>query len=140
MKCQIWVMLRKTQAPNRRAIVREARENREFGGEATGGDEILAFAGPDAGRDRGAPLVKYVDLSNMTIPPAILEMVPETVARENVLLPIGEENGALEIVMASASDHDTLANVQFILVRDILLAVAPEEQIVAAIHRHYGRS
>jgi type IV pilus assembly protein PilB len=76
----------------------------------------------------------------MTIPPAILEMVPEAVARENALVPIGEENGVLKIVMASASDHDTLAKLQFILARDILVAVAPEEQIVAAIHRHYGQS
>jgi type IV pilus assembly protein PilB len=84
--------------------------------------------------------VNYVNLSNMTIPPAILAMVPEAVARENVLLPIGEVNGMLQIVMSNSPDHDTLTKVQFILARDILLAVAPEEHIVAAINRHYGQS
>ena len=84
--------------------------------------------------------MKYVNLTNMTIPPAILEMVPEAVARENVVIPIGEENGMLQIVNSNPSDHDTLAKLQFILARDILLATAPEEQIVAAINRHYGQS
>ena len=84
--------------------------------------------------------MKYVNLSNMTIPSTIIEMVPEAVARENVLIPISEENGMLQIVMSNPSDHDTIAKLQFILARDILLAVAPKEQIVAAINRHYGQS
>jgi type IV pilus assembly protein PilB len=86
------------------------------------------------------PGMKSVNLSNMTIPPTIIEMVPESVARENVLIPIGEENGVLQIVMSNPSDIDTLAKLQFILARDLLLAVAPEEQIVAAINRHYAPS
>ena len=88
----------------------------------------------------GHPGVKSVNLSNMTIPPTIIEMVPEAVARENVLIPIGEENGMLQIVMSNPSDYETITKLQFILARDILLAVAPEEQIVAAINRHYGQS
>ena len=86
------------------------------------------------------PGVKSVNLSNMRIPPTIIAMIPESVARENVLIPIGEENGMLQIVMSNPSDYDTIAKLQFILARDILLAVAPEEQIVAAINRHYGQS
>ena len=46
----------------------------------------------------------------------------------------------LQIVMSNPSDYETITKVQFILARDILLAVAPEEQIVAAINRHYGQS
>ena len=83
--------------------------------------------------------MKSVNLSNMTIPPTIIEMVPESVARENVLIPIGEENGMLQIVMSNPSDYETITKLQFILAGDILLAVAPEEQIVAAINRHYGQ-
>jgi type IV pilus assembly protein PilB len=83
--------------------------------------------------------VKNVNLSNMTIPSTIIEMVPKEVARENFLIPIGEENGMLHIVISNPSNHDTIAKLQFILGRDILLAVAPEEQVSAAIDRHYGR-
>jgi len=84
--------------------------------------------------------MKSVNLSGMSVPPAIIEMVPESIARENVLIPIGEENGVLQIVMSNPSDYDTITKLQFILARDIQLAVAPEEQIVVAINRHYGQS
>jgi hypothetical protein len=87
-----------------------------------------------------APSVKSVNLSDMTVPPTIIEMVPESIARENVLIPIGEENGVLQIVMSNPSDYETITKLQFILARDIQLAVAPEEQIVVAINRHYGQS
>jgi type IV pilus assembly protein PilB len=86
------------------------------------------------------PFVKSVNLSDMTVPPTIIEMVPESVARENVLIPIGEENGVLQIVMSNPSDFETITKLQFILARDIQPAVAPEEQIVVAINRHYGQS
>jgi type IV pilus assembly protein PilB len=86
------------------------------------------------------PEVKTVNLSGMTIPPSIIEMVPESIARENVLIPIGEENGILQIVMSNPFDLDTITKLQFILARDIQLAMAPEEQIVFAINRHYGQS
>ena len=55
-------------------------------------------------------------------------------------MPIGEENGVLQIVTSNPFDYETMTKVQFILARDIQLAVAPEEQIVFAIDRHYGQS
>ena len=83
--------------------------------------------------------VKSVDLSNLTVPPTVLALVPESIARENALIPIGEEMGVLRIATSDPSDFETIAKLHFILGRDILLAVAPEEQILAAIDRHYGR-
>ena len=84
--------------------------------------------------------MKSVNLSDMNVPPTIIEMVPESVARENVLIPIAEKNGMLQIAMRDPSDYDTILKVQFILARDIEPALAPAEQIVAAINRHYGQS
>jgi type IV pilus assembly protein PilB len=83
--------------------------------------------------------VKSVDLSDMTIPPTIIAMLPESVARENVLIPIAEKNGTLQIAMRDPLDYDAILKVHFILARDIEPALAPEEQIVATINRHYGQ-
>ena len=85
------------------------------------------------------PSVESVDLSDMSISPTIIGMVPESVARENVLIPIAEKNGMLQIAMKDPFDYETALKVQYILARDIHLALAPEEQIGAAINRHYGR-
>jgi len=48
--------------------------------------------------------VESVNLSDVTVPPGIIEMVPEPIARENVLIPIAEENGVLRIVVRNPSD------------------------------------
>src|ERR1700730_5689177 len=42
--------------------------------------------------------LQFVNLAEVNIPPAVIELVPESVARENVVLPLSvEENGTLKI-------------------------------------------
>ena len=67
-------------------------------------------------------------------------MVPESVARENVVIPLAEENGVLQIVMSDPSDYETVTKLQFILNKEIQPVLAPKEQIVEAINRHYGQT
>jgi type IV pilus assembly protein PilB len=83
--------------------------------------------------------MKFINLSEMNIPPTIIEMLPESVERENVLIPIAEKNGVLQIVMKDPFDYDTILKVQYILARDIEPALASEEHIIAAIDRHFGK-
>ncbi len=82
----------------------------------------------------------FVDLTNMTISPAVIELVPESVARENVVLPMAQSNGALRIIMSDPTDFDTLQKLQFILNCDIQPVLAAREQIIEAINRHYGQT
>ncbi|MBM3997241.1 MAG: type II/IV secretion system protein [Planctomycetes bacterium] len=84
--------------------------------------------------------LKSIDLTDMTIPPTIIEMVPESVARENVIIPLSNEGGMLQIVMSDPSDYETVTKLQFILNKDIQPVLAPKEQIIAAINRHYGQT
>src|SRR6266480_5186551 len=53
---------------------------------------------------------------------------------------MSHENGALKIIMSDPSDFDTVQKLQFILNKDIQPALAPREQIIEAINRHYGQS
>ncbi|MGE3806879.1 MAG: GspE/PulE family protein [Gemmataceae bacterium] len=82
----------------------------------------------------------FVDLTDMTVPPSIIELVPESVARENVVLPLAQDNGALKIIMSEPQDFDTLQKLQFILNKDITPVLASREQIIEAINRHYGQT
>jgi type IV pilus assembly protein PilB len=84
--------------------------------------------------------LQFVDLTEVTIPPSVVELVPESVARENIVLPMAQENGALKIIMSDPSDYDTMSKLQFILNKDIQAVLAPREQIVEAINRHYGQT
>jgi type IV pilus assembly protein PilB len=84
--------------------------------------------------------MQFVSLQDITIPPSVVELVPESVARENVVLPMSQENGTLKIVISDPSDFDTLQKLQFILNKDIQPLLAPREQIIEAINRHYGQT
>jgi type IV pilus assembly protein PilB len=84
--------------------------------------------------------VPYVDLTQVTIPPSIIELVPESLARERVVLPFAQENGALKVIMSDPSDLDALQALQFILNKDIHPVLSPREQILEAINRHYGQT
>src|ERR1700730_2143009 len=84
--------------------------------------------------------LQFVDLTEVTIPPSVVELVPESVARENVVLPMAQENGALKIIMSDPTDFDTVQKLRFVLNKDIQPVLAPREQIIEAINRHYGQS
>src|SRR5919204_4211845 len=84
--------------------------------------------------------LQFVNLTDVTIPAAVVELVPESVARENVVMPMSQENGSLKIIMSDPTDFDTMQKLQFILNKDIQPVLASREQIVEAINRHYGQT
>jgi type IV pilus assembly protein PilB len=84
--------------------------------------------------------LQFVNLTEVTIPASVIELVPESVARENVVLPMSQDNGALRIIMSDPTDFDTVQKLQFILNKDIQPVLAPKEQIIEAINRHYGQT
>jgi type IV pilus assembly protein PilB len=83
--------------------------------------------------------LEYVDLNEVSIPENLIEIVPESVARENIILPYSEEDGRLRVLMSDPSDVQTLENLRFILNRDISIALSPRAQIVDTINRVYGQ-
>jgi hypothetical protein len=80
----------------------------------------------------------FIDLTDVTIPPSVLELLPESVARENIVLPVAYNKKVLFIAISDPNDFDTLQKLQFILNKEIQPMLAVREQIVEAINRHYG--
>ena len=73
--------------------------------------------------------IPYVDLSKAQIDESVIELVPESVARENNVLPVGEEDGALRILISDPFDIETIEKLRFILNRKIETALAPRGAI-----------
>jgi type IV pilus assembly protein PilB len=96
-------------------------------------EEVMKAIGEHSG-------MQSVTLTNATIPPSVIELVPESVARENVVIPLSQENGTLKIVVHDPTDFDTIQKLQFILNKEIQPVLAPREEIVEAINRHYGQT
>ena len=70
---------------------------------------------------------EFVDLTEKTIPQTIVEMVPESVARENAVIPLSEEDGALKVLVSDPFDYETFEKLQFILNRKVDIALATRE-------------
>jgi type IV pilus assembly protein PilB len=81
----------------------------------------------------------YVDLSEVSIPENIIELVPESVARENGILPMAEDDDSLVVIMSDPLDIETIEKLRFILNRTVDVALAPKESIQEAINRYYGQ-
>ena len=99
-------------------------------GYATGEDITRALAEQNG--------LDYVNLSEVVIPPSVVELVPESVARENVVIPLSEGDGKLTVIVSDPDDYETIEKLRFILNRPIETALAPRDAITEAINRHYG--
>ena len=101
-------------------------------GYATGEDVSRAIAEQNG--------LAYINVSEVTIPPAVIELVPESVARENAVLPLSESDGHLTVIISDPWDIDTIDKLRFILNKQIDLALAPRESILEAINHYYGQT
>jgi type IV pilus assembly protein PilB len=84
--------------------------------------------------------MQFVDLNELEIPKAVIELVPESVARENIVLPLSLEGNTLKIITADPTNYDTIQKLQFILNKDIVPVLAISDQITEAINRNYGQT
>ena len=107
-------------------------------------DEVikLGYAPPDKVMDAlgKAYRLKVVNLVGMTVPQDVIELLPESVARENTIFPLSEMGSALRLATSDPTDMELQEKLRFILNRDIEMSLAPRQQIVEAINRHYGLS
>jgi type IV pilus assembly protein PilB len=95
-------------------------------------DEVMRAIAKEHGLD-------FIDLNEVVIPPSIVELVPESVARENAILPMAEEDGGLKVIVSDPLDLETFDKLRFILNRKVDIALAPRPNILDAINRHYGQ-
>ena len=81
----------------------------------------------------------FVDLTKAEVSDEVIELMPESVARENVVLPFEDDGGQLTVLISNPGDVDTMEKLRFILNRDIKIALAPRAHILESINRLYGQ-
>lgn len=84
--------------------------------------------------------MEYFDLAQIEIPDSVIELMPEAVARENVVIPMAETVGGLKVLMSDPEDIETVEKLRFILNRDISVALATRSSIVMKISQMYGQA
>jgi uncharacterized protein (TIGR02996 family) len=84
-----------------------------------------------------APPTISVDLDGLTLPQSVVELMPESVARENVLFLLFGGDDRHWIAMQEPNELELMNKLEFIFNRCIILVRAQSEQIIDAIDRHY---
>ena len=102
----------------------------------------LAYADPgDIAKAKAEQYgMEYVQLDEIQIPETVVGLVPESLARENIVMPLSQENGTIKVIMHDPNDFETVDKLRFVLNREIEVVIAPKQAIVEAINLHYGSS
>jgi type IV pilus assembly protein PilB len=82
----------------------------------------------------------FVDLDNTEIPHSMIELVPESVARENTCIPVEFMGERLVVAVTDPMNVEIMDKLRFILNKDVELTMASKESIQSAINRHYGQT
>src|SRR5437868_5800981 len=73
-------------------------------------------------------------------PRHVLELVPESVARQHVVLPVRLDGDTLSVAAADPDNLLVADQLTFILNKKIRLVGYPRHLLLAAINRHYGQT
>ncbi len=98
---------------------------------------VPKVACPECGRE----VLDVTDsLSRISIPSAVLESIPESVARECCIVPFNDNYAGLVVLidLTQTNDTDTIEKLRFVLNRHIACLHADANAIRRAIDRDYG--
>ena len=99
------------------------------------------ISGGDLGRAQAEEFgYEYIELEGRQIPNAVIELVTESMARENIVIPIESDGDSVLIAMHNPNNIEVIDKLRFVLNREIRPVMAPLESIQGAINRHYGQS
>lgn len=99
------------------------------------------ISGADLGRAQAAEFnYEFVDLEGMQIPNSVIEKVPESMARENIVIPVDVIGETVVVAMHNPNNIEVLDKLRFMLNTDIKVVMAQVEAIQGAINRHYGQT
>jgi len=80
----------------------------------------------------------FVDLKNLKINSDVTKTVPRTVCEEHTIFPIKTNGKTITIAISDPLDLFTMDNLKFILNTEVECVLAPKEDIVSTIEKHYG--
>jgi type IV pilus assembly protein PilB len=79
-----------------------------------------------------------VNLAETTVPPKVLELVPQTMAELYKIMPISLKNDVLTVAMADPQNVSALDDLRNFLGYDVRGAVSSQQEVEQAIERYYA--
>jgi hypothetical protein len=81
---------------------------------------------------------EVVDLSEASVSAPVLALIPRAVARRKAMLPLAVQGGVLTVVVSQPLEPRQLNELRLIFNSPIRIALAPRDEILAAVHRLYA--
>ena len=81
---------------------------------------------------------QVVSVRDREFPPDLLKIIPANVARMYQCIPVGADNGTVQIALADPLDPARADEIQFAIKKDVQVVVADPAEINKAIDRLYG--
>jgi type II secretory ATPase GspE/PulE/Tfp pilus assembly ATPase PilB-like protein len=79
----------------------------------------------------------FVQLGDVKISAGLLRLLPKAVAWKKRVLPLGVQDGKLKVVLGTPPTNRRQDELRLIFNHVITVAMSPEDEILAAIYRHY---
>ncbi len=84
--------------------------------------------------------MEIIDLTGHEIPQDVIDSVPADVARRYKVIPAYKIDNILTVAISDPLDVETLDSLRYVLKSNVEGAVAPAEQIAAALNQYYPQS
>jgi len=82
--------------------------------------------------------IELIHLAQMEVSPAVVEAIPQALAKRHNIVPVDRHAGAVVIACAEPLDFETTDNLRFVLNSDVEFVIAPKDELTEAINRYYG--
>ncbi|HSO67339.1 MAG TPA: ATPase, T2SS/T4P/T4SS family [Desulfatirhabdiaceae bacterium] len=83
--------------------------------------------------------IPFIRLNGVDIPKEIIDLVPQDMAENYLLIPVKEVKKQLVVAMANPLEFYALDDIRFMTRMPIFVTVAPQGEILSAIHKYYPR-
>jgi type IV pilus assembly protein PilB len=83
----------------------------------------------------GVPVLK---MSEATLDPASVHLIPESLARKYRVLSVGRDGGRLRVAMLDPLNHEAIKQIQMVSGLQVIPMIATRSEIDEAIVRYYG--
>jgi type IV pilus assembly protein PilB len=84
--------------------------------------------------------IEFLHLRNLNISHEVLSYISASTASSSLIIPVRKEGKKLVVTMANPLDQYVIDDLRFITHLDVEVAVSPENEIVAAVEKHYTQN
>ncbi|MBP7634560.1 Flp pilus assembly complex ATPase component TadA [Candidatus Ozemobacteraceae bacterium] len=82
--------------------------------------------------------INFIEMDEISIPPEVLRLIPETIVRSHTLLPVARKGNVLTVAMADPLDAFIVDEIRYQTNFEVEEAIAPETALLDVIRRYFG--